>query len=154
MNLKVIISFLVGMLFTGIVLIGVSPSIMINEDVSKFGYEETVEKVTKAAAAKGWKIPSIHQLDKSVAKAGYDVLPVTVIELCHPGHAGKILSNDDDKSVTSMMPCRVSIYKNNDGNVIVSRMNTSLISKLFGGNISEVMSLATNDTEEILSYVL
>jgi hypothetical protein len=33
-------------------------------------------------------------------------------------------------------------------------MNTGLISKLFGGNVSDVMADATNDTEEILSVVL
>jgi uncharacterized protein (DUF302 family) len=154
MNKKLISGLILGIILGfGLVFFGAS-SAMINEDVSKYSFEETVEKVTRTAADKGWKIPTIHHLNKSVAMAGYNVLPAAVIELCHPAHAGKILSNDDDKVVTSMMPCRVSIYENEKGEVIVSRMNSGLISKLFGGNIADVMAVAANDTEIILESVL
>lgn len=154
MNKKLFGGIIAGALSVIIIIYFLAPSIMINENVSKFGFDETVEKLVEAANQKGWKVPTTHQIDKSVTKAGYDVLQTTVIELCHPGHAGKILSNDEDKVVTSMMPCRFSVYKKINGEVIVSRMNTGLISKLFGGNVSDVMADATNDTEEILSVVL
>jgi len=149
-----IVGLIVGVILTGIVMYSSAPGMMINEDVSKYSFEETIEKLTESAVAMGWKVPTVHSLDKSVKGAGYDVLSVSVIELCHPGHAGKILSNDEDKIVTSMMPCRVSVYKKENGEVIVSRMNTGLVSSLFGGNVSTVMAEATNDTEKMLKSVL
>jgi len=133
-----LIGLVVGVVLTGIVIMNMAPSMMIVENKSKFGYEETAEKIEQAA----------------VKKAGFETEPVSVIELCHPVHAAKILKSDGDKVVTSMMPCRGSIYKNNDGEVIVSRMNTSLVSKLFGGNVASTMNIATEDTEEIYNSVL
>ena len=131
-----------------------APGMMINENISKLSFDETVETIKSTAAEKGWKVPTVHYIDKSVKNAGYDVLPVAVIELCHPEHAGRVIENDDGRVVTSMMPCRVSVYQREDGKVVVSRMNTGMVSKMFGGMVSEVMAEATQDTEAILQTVL
>jgi len=128
--------------------------IMILEDKSKYGLEETVNLLKQEAVSLGWKVPTTHSLNKSVAKAGYVVDPAVVVELCNPNYAGEILKNYSDRIVSSMMPCRISVYYNENNEVIVSRMNTGLISKLFGGNISDIMSVATKDTEKIISTVL
>ena len=53
-----------------------------------------------------------------------------------------------------MMPCRVSVYETSDGRVVVSRMNTGLISKIFGGVVTRAMAQATAETEVIYSNVL
>ena len=158
MNKKVfvagIVGFLFGILVFGLVGFSTAPEMMIVEDTSTLSYEETVQTIQDAAVAQGWKVPTVHEIDKSVAKAGYDVLPVSVIELCHPGHAGQILQDDEARVVTSMMPCRVSVYETSDGRVVISRMNTGLVSRFFGGKVATVMANATADTEEILGAVL
>ena len=84
----------------------------------------------------------------------FDVTPVTVIELCKVDLGGDILSSDESRVVSSMMPCRVAVYEDEEGRVIVSRMNTGLVSKLFGGNIATIMADATSETELIVSSVL
>jgi uncharacterized protein (DUF302 family) len=149
-----VIGFVLGMLVFGLVGFSSAPTMMIVEDTSPLGYEETIQTIQDAAVDQGWKIPTVHSLDESVAKDGYEVEPVSVIELCHPGHAAKILQNDEDRVVTSMMPCRVSVYQTSDGRVVISRMNTGLVSQMFGGNVADVMSEATADTEKILAAVL
>lgn len=149
-----LIGLVVGVVLTGLVMMSMAPSLMIIENKSKFGYEETIAKIKQGAAEKGWKTPATHEIHKAVRKAGFETKEVSVIELCHPEHAAKILKSDEDKVVTSMMPCRVSVYKNEKGEVIISRMNTSLVSQLFGGNVSSTMDLATKDTEEIYNSVL
>lgn len=53
-----------------------------------------------------------------------------------------------------MMPCRLSVYETSDGKVIISRMNTGLVSKVFGGLVTEVMAQASAENEQILSAVL
>jgi len=153
-----IISFAAGALLTlliaGFVMFQSAPGLMIIEDESPLGYEETIQAIQSSAAENGWKVPAVHEIDLSVAKAGYDVLPVSVIELCHPDHAARILKEDNARVVASMMPCRVSVYETSDGRVIVSRMNTKLVSQVFGGLVQEVMADASVESEEILSAVL
>ncbi len=79
---------------------------------------------------------------------------VTVIELCNVDLAGDILTGDENRIVSSMMPCRVAVYETSDGSVIVSRMNTGLMSSVFGGKVQEVMAMATDQTELILGSVI
>ena len=143
-----------GVLLVAVVGYFAAPSLMIVEDDSRLSYEETIEMIQKSAKANNWKVPKVHRIDKSVAKAGHKVRPVTVIELCQPDHAAEILSEDDARVVTSMMPCRVSVYETEDGRVIVSRMNTTLVAGMFGGTVARVMANASQDQEKILSAVL
>ena len=146
--------FVAGIILTGIVGISVAPGMMINENESIYSFDETVERIQAEAIEAGWKVPAIHEIDNSVASGGFDVAPVTVIELCKVDLAGNILSDGDSRVVSSMMPCRVSVYIDDDGKVIVSRMNTGLVSKLFGGDIAAIMADATDETEQIVNSVL
>ncbi len=146
--------FILGLLVMGLITYSSAADIMMVENESKYGFEETVEKIQQASVEKGWKIPAIHRIDKSVNKLGYYSLPLAVIELCKPDHAAKVLQDDDDKVVTSMMPCRVSIYETKSGKVIVSRMNTGLVSQVFSKTVTETMEAAARDTEEIFASVI
>ncbi|MCD4848944.1 MAG: DUF302 domain-containing protein [Candidatus Aegiribacteria sp.] len=158
MNVKYIItgliSFIAGAALVGIVGISVAPGMMINESESLYSYDDTVEIIQAEAETLGWKIPAVHVISNSVAGGGYDVAPVTVIELCKVDLAGQILSDDESRVVSSMMPCRVAVYETSEGDVIVSRMNTGMMSKLFGGDIERLMADATSETEQILGAVL
>ncbi len=149
-----LISFIAGAVLVAIVGISVAPGMMINESESLYSYKDTIEIIQAEAEALGWKIPAVHVISNSVASGGYDVAPVTVIELCKVDLAGQILSDDESRVVSSMMPCRVAVYETSDGNVIVSRMNTGMMSKLFGGDIERLMADATSETEQILGTVL
>lgn len=146
--------FVAGVLLTGIIGISLAPGMMINENESIYSFEETVERIQAEAIEAGWKVPAIHEINNSVASGGFDVAPVTVIELCKVDLAGEILSDDESRIVSSMMPCRVAVYEDEQGRVVVSRMNTGLVSKLFGGDIAAIMADATDETELIVGSVL
>jgi uncharacterized protein (DUF302 family) len=87
-------------------------------------------------------------------KSGKEVLPVKVFELCNPKHSYKILSVDELRIYSSLMPCRFSVYESSGGKVYISRMNTVMLSKQIGGIVETVMTDATKDTEEFLKTVL
>lgn len=146
--------FVAGVLLTGIIGISLAPGMMISENESIYSFEETVEMIQAEAIESGWKVPAVHEINISVASGGFDVAPVTVIELCKVNLAGQILSDDESRIVSSMMPCRVAVYEDEEGRVIVSRMNTGLVSKLFGGDIATIMADATDETELIVGSVL
>ena len=144
----------VGVLAVVAAIYGLAESMMIVESPSKLGYEETVGTIVESAEGCGWSVPVVHQLDVSVAEGGFEVPPATVIELCKPELAAEILADESSRKVTSMMPCRISVYERADGSVTVSRMNTGLISRFFGGLVARVMGRATGDSEAILASVL
>ncbi len=146
-----VVGFVTGVVLTGIVVWAMAPGIMMIESQSALGFSETVQNIQNNAAEQKWVIPNVLRLDKSVAKEGYKVRPVAVIELCKPELAAKILAEDNARLVSSMMPCRVAVYEKSNGDVILSRMNTALMSKVFGGLVAKVMSEATAQTEQIFA---
>lgn len=143
-----------GIVLTAAVLFKASPTLMIVEDESPLSHDETVDAILVAAKDNNWKVPKIHNLQKTMKKMGHDVAAATVIEMCQPEHAVKVLADFDSRNVTSMMPCRVAVYETEDNRVIVSRMNSGLVAKVFNENVSEVMQTATLETEAILAQAL
>jgi uncharacterized protein (DUF302 family) len=143
-----------GVLAALVAVVLAAPRLMVVEDRSELPVDETVARIVATAEARGWKVPAVHQLDVSVRNAGQDVLPATVVELCRPDLAGRILREDAPRIVTSLMPCRVAVYRTSAGEVFVSRMNTMLLARLFGGLVTRVMTEASSDSEEILAAAL
>ena len=158
MSKKPIIMLLIGFLLGALVVwwpngLGIH-TFMVVETKSTMDYEDTIKSIMDATLKKGWKVPTLHRLDKSMAKFGHKVPPTAVIELCHPTYAVQILKEDDARMVSSFMPCRVSVYEKSDGSVIISRMNSSLMSSIFPDKISKVMAGATSEVEGIIDTAL
>src|SRR5512133_4159123 len=108
---------------------------MVMEDVSRYDFNTTVEKLTTAVTNAGWKVPATHDLQNTIRNFGKEILPVKVLEICHPKHSSKLLELDNERIVSTFMPCRVSIYEKSSGKVYISRINAQLLSKHFGGLI-------------------
>ncbi|MEA3288480.1 MAG: DUF302 domain-containing protein [Candidatus Marinimicrobia bacterium] len=149
-----LVGFILGILLTGVFAWNAAPGMMMMEDETRYGFEESVDRFTQAVKDQGWKMPAVHDLQKTMKKFDKDVKSVKVFELCHPEHAGKILAKDDERIVTSLMPCRVAIYEHSDGTVYASRMNSGLLGKMMDGIVPEVMADASADSEEILKSIL
>lgn len=124
------------------------------ENESKYSFTETVEKLTVEIENQGWKLSAVHDLQETLSKFGTDVLAIKVFALCHPKHSSKILTRDDERIVSSLMPCRISVYEKSNGKTYISRVNTGLLAKSIGGIIEEVMLASTSDVEDILIPLL
>ena len=146
-----LVGFAVGVALTGVAVWTMAPGMMMVESHSRLGFDETVQAIQDGAVEQDWLVPNVMRLDKSIAKHGYEVLPVAVIELCSPDLSATVLAEDDARIVSSLMPCRVAVYEKSNGDVILSRMNTAMMSKMFGGVVTEVMSEATAQTEQIFA---
>ncbi|MBK7093955.1 MAG: DUF302 domain-containing protein [Saprospiraceae bacterium] len=120
------------------------------ESKSQFGFDETVAKFTAIAEQKTWKISATHDLQQTMKTHGKEVLPVKVFAICHPKHSSKILEKDDERIISSMMPCRVSIYMKSDGKTYISRMNSIAMAQNFDGVIREVMTESALEVEEMI----
>jgi len=159
MNRKTIIitavaAFVAGVVLTGVIGFASMPSLMMLEDETPYDFDTTVEAFEQAVADGGWSVLKVHDMQETLAGHGHDVDAVKIYELCSSKYSAEILALDDERIVSPLMPCRVSIYEKSDGSVYIGRMNSDLMARPFGGVIAEVMQVAAVETEEVIAQVL
>ena len=89
---------------------------MFFESKSRFGFSETLQKLSDLIPESGWKEISVLDLQAIMKKNGKEILPVKVVELCKPDYAYRLLSDDTQRIYSNMLPCRISVYEKTDGN--------------------------------------
>ena len=147
--------FLLGAIITAVVFWSVMPGMMLNINESKLGFEETVAEIEKSAIESGWMVPKIYNIQASLQKAGFnEMTKLKILSICQPTHAFNILNNDDDKKISAIMPCRISVYEDTNGNVFIGGMNNGLMSKMFGGNIAKVMGGVAEEEHNMLKHII
>lgn len=121
---------------------------------SKYNFDQTVQKLTETILSAGWKVTHVHDLQETMRKNQFDVLPVKVMELCKPGYSVQLLKGDAERLYSSMMPCRISVYDKSDGNTYVSLMNSGIVAAQIGGIVEHVMTDAFNDSQTFIQSIL
>lgn len=136
----VVLGGLAGMAVAVVAGIHFMPGLMLQEQSSPFGVEETVARIQQKAVDMGWVVSGVVPLNDSVKKhGGGDLPPIRLINLCQADHAFAILREDGNKVVSVMMPCTISVYEKADGKTYVGTMNAGLLGKMFGGTVARVM---------------
>jgi len=149
----IIIGVISGLIIGLLIAFFMAPSLMFRQDKYNKDFDATVAALEKAIEERGWKTPVIHDLQATMKKFGKDVRSVKVLEICHPDHSYEILNRNEEKIVSSMMPCRISVYEKEDGSVWISRMNSGFLAKPMSPVIRKTMSAAAADVEEIIADV-
>lgn len=152
--LGVVLAFLIGALLAVAVFFHSAPSLMILEDKSLYGFEETTVIFQKEVEAAGWSVVGYQNMQDILKGHGHNVLEIKIYELCSARYSALILKEDDERIVSPLMPCRVSIYKKSDGHTYITRLNSLLMAKPFGGLINEVMQEAGSQVEAIISKII
>jgi uncharacterized protein (DUF302 family) len=124
------------------------------ESESPYNFEISVEKLSETINESGWKTPAIHDLQQTMRNFGKEVMAVKVFEICHPKHSSRILELNDERVVSALMPCRISVYEKTNGKTYISRINSGLLAASVGGIIAEVMKGATEDLELIIEKAI
>lgn len=149
-----LIALILGGVITFGVIFSLAPSLMMLEDESRYGFEETIANFEQEVENDGWSIMGYTDMQEVLKGHGHDVLDIRIYELCSSQYSARILQLDDERIVSPLMPCRVSIYKKTDGNTYITRMNSQLMAKTFGGVIDEVMEKAAVETEAIIAKLI
>jgi uncharacterized protein (DUF302 family) len=150
----IIIGIIAGIALGLVIAFFSAPSLMFREDTYSKDFETTMKELETAIEKRGWKIPAVHDLQATLKKFGKDVEAVKILEICNPDLSFEILSRDEEKIVSSMMPCRISVYQKKDGSVWISRMNSGFLAKPMSPVIRKTMSRAAGDVEEIIAEVI
>jgi uncharacterized protein (DUF302 family) len=123
------------------------------EKESLFGFNETVEMLTNTAIGQGWGNPATHDLQQTLAKSGKSVRPVKVIEICKPAYSGAMLEKSDERIVSVMMPCRISVYEKDNGKIYVATINVKMLASGMPENMKSTMTAAADELELIVNVV-
>ncbi len=149
-----IIGLFGGVIIGWLIVFLAMPSLMFKENRLSGSFEEIVAKLGRSVEAKGWKVPHVHDLQATLKKFGKEVKRVHVFEICHPDHSYEILSRNEERIVSNMMPCRIAVYEKQDESVWISRMNSGVVAKPMSKVVRKTMTSAAQDLEEIIAEVM
>jgi uncharacterized protein (DUF302 family) len=126
---------------------------LVIENQSNFNFGKTVDLLVAEAERREWKVPAIHDLQQSLEKSGKIVKPVKVIEICKPAYSGQMLELNDERIISVMMPCRISVYEKEDGLTYIGLINAGDLASGLPVTIARVMKEASDETFEIVKSV-
>ncbi|MBU0752933.1 MAG: DUF302 domain-containing protein [Gammaproteobacteria bacterium] len=150
--LKIVGGFVAGLAFTGVVAWNMAGSLMFHEHLSPFGVEETVARIQHniQATGKGWALAGLRNPSAAVKADGGNTLPVMMVEACSTKYSGPILNEDSVKFLSILMPCKITVYKKNDGKVYIGAMNAGLMGRMFGPMVGDIMQQVAEDQAKFI----
>lgn len=151
---KLIAGLVAGVAITLLLAWNMASSMMFREVPSPFGLEETVARIQQNVqnAGNGWALSGLRNPAKAVQVDGGNVLPVLMIEACSTKYSKPILQDDSVRFLSILMPCKISVYKKNDGKVYIGMMNAGLMGKMFGPMVGEVMGHVAEDQKKFIQF--
>jgi uncharacterized protein (DUF302 family) len=149
------IGVVIGVVLCALLMVSVFPKMMLLVDKSNYDFEETYSKLENSILEHDWDIQRVYEIQECMSHYGYDGMKkLSIFSFCKANYVNEILKDDKDKRVSAIMPCRISVYETNDGEVYISRMNIGLMSKLFGGKIEEVMAKVAAEEASIVERII
>lgn len=148
----VVIGLVLGVAIALAAVWNLAGGMMFEERVSPFTMEETVARIQHnvEAAGNGWSLSGLRYPVRPLEAEGINALPVMLIEACSTKYSGPILKDDSVRFLSLLMPCKIGVYKKNDGKVYIGIMNAGLIGKLFGPLVGDTMTHVVKDQESFL----
>lgn len=129
---------IIGAAATAVAVVFLMRRIMLEVLESPHSFDETVRRLEQAVKDRGWVLSESKDFNTSLAKHGVEFKPrVHLIALCKPEYAKEVLQ--DERRVACLMPCTFAVYEDDAGRVRVSKMNTGVMGKVFGGTVARVM---------------
>ena len=87
---------------------------------------EAADALQAAVQANHFGVLHVHNLKESMAKKGVDLARECLIfEVCQPQQAKKVL--DKNMSISTALPCRISIYEQGGKTVLATLKPTTLL---------------------------
>ena len=152
--LKVIGGFIAGVVFIGLLAYNFMSSLMFREIPSPYSVEETTARIQQNIqnVGNGWSLSGLRNPAKAVEADGGNTLPVLMVEACSTKYSGPILKDDTVRFLSILMPCKVSVYKKNDGKTYIGLMNAGLMGKMFGPLVGDVMEKVAADQAKFVIF--
>lgn len=92
-------------------------------------FAETVEQVKEQAASHSFRVLHVHDVMATLGEKGFVIKPLEIIEVCNAKYANTALQVDI--TVSLLMPCRINVYESENGEIIISMIRPTHLSKTF-----------------------
>lgn len=99
--------------------------------VSPKSFDETVSAVEQLTAEHGFRVLHIHDIRATLEEKGFNLPPFKIIEICNAKYAHKVLTAH--RGLGLMLPCKINVFVDDQGNVVVSGLRPTVIRELFPG---------------------
>lgn len=152
--LSAVVGFVAGAIVLGATMFSLMPGMMLIENESRYGLEETVQKLLPLIEANHWAVKQQYALHKGAAKLGVNIKPVIVIELGSAPHSSRILAIDENRRTAVMMPARIAVYEKEAGGVYIAMLDLDLMGRMFGGVVRDVMVVAQEEHDAIVKGIV
>jgi uncharacterized protein (DUF302 family) len=152
---SLILGFITGIIFSGIVISISSGEMMVKEMKSPYDFDKTVEVMTnRINEAKGWHVTEIIDQNKEVIEnGGFAIGKFKILKYCSGSYSAQMLKDDDRKKIGNMMPKTFAVYEKSDGRVYISTMNGAIMGKLFGGETENIIEKVSLEVEGMMSFI-
>lgn len=122
---------------------------------SKFGFDETVDKLHDNALNNGWTIPDVRNLQQEYIDSGLkEMTRLKVLYFCNSQGGYTILQNDEKKAMSVMMPMGVSVFEKKDGSVEIAAMNLGMMGGMFSSEVKEVLTDSSKRLDASLKEII
>jgi len=151
--MKYFIGAIGAFILVGIIVMTQAQNLMFNTTPSPYGIEETAARIQRniqRLEGRGWKLSGLRNPAKAVAAGGGNVPPVLLVEACSTKYSGPLLRAETSRIFSILMPCTITVYKNDDGSTAIGTMNAGLMGKMFG--ISDIMDEVYADQQEFIKF--
>lgn len=110
---------------------------------------ETAAALQIAVAANHFGVMQVHNLKETMEKKGVNFdHECLIFEVCQPQQSKKVL--DQDMSISTALPCRISIYDENDKTVLATLRPTVLLSMF---NVPQLKNVA-QEVEDVIVKIM
>ena len=105
---------------------------------------ETAVAVQAAVEANHFGVMQVHNLKETMAKKGVEFARECLIfEVCQPQQAKKVL--DENMSVSTALPCRISVYEE-DGKTVLATLKPTTLLAMFNVPALQQVAQEVEDT--------
>jgi uncharacterized protein (DUF302 family) len=143
------LGLLAGIFIAFLAIFIVLPRQMFVVTESHYDFDDTVSVLVKSAEASEWTIPHQYNLQATMQKNGFETAPVSVMSMCNPYHAEKILNSRNSRLVSAIMPCRIAVYEN-DGKTYAAMLNAKLFYPFMKKEAKGTLKAANDESKQII----
>ncbi len=115
---------------------------------SKKPVEEVAEALQEKSVENQFRVLAVHDVQATLAEKGFERGPLKIIEVCNSGFAYEALKKDID--VSMFMPCKFTVYRQDDATVVTLARPTMISKMLPESNLDSLAS----EVEERLKKVM
>jgi len=115
---------------------------------------ETIKVFREEIAAGGWSILNATNMAGILSEKGYTISPIMIFDVCSGRYSANILAKDENRFVTPLMPCRISIYQTSEGKVIIARLNAKSMTPMFSPELADTMTKSDGEIEVIIEKTI